>query len=78
MTYGNSIFPFNNCNNNDLITINNSNICTLPNDTLCDLPDYTISEQAFRASNLNSIDFDCDVNLSNLRTVVNITHVLIF
>ena len=67
MTFGNAIFPFNNCNDNDIVTINNSDILThTPNEIVCELPNYKISEQAFRASNLNSIDFDCDVNISNL------------
>ena len=33
MTFGNAIFPFNNCNDNDILTINNSDILThTPND----------------------------------------------
>ena len=40
MTYGNFIFPFNNCNNNDLINNNNYNICTPPNDIVSDLPEF--------------------------------------
>ena len=67
MTFGNVNFPFNNCNDNDIVTINNSDILThTPSEIVCDLPDYKISDQAFRASNLNSIDFECEVSLSNL------------
>ena len=67
MTFGNVNFPFNNCNDNDIVAINNSDIIIhTPNDIVCDIPAYKISEQASRASNLNSIDFECEVNLSNL------------
>ena len=66
MTYANFLFPFNNCNDNELKVINNSERY-LPKETLVsNLPNFTITEQAFRASNLNSLDFDCEVNLSNL------------
>ena len=67
MTYGNSLFPFNKCSDNDLNTINNSDrYIPNENDMVSDLPMFNISEQAFRASNLNSLDFDSEVNLSNL------------
>ena len=66
MTYTNFLFPFNNCNDNELKIINNSERY-LPNETVVsNLPNFTISDQAFRASNLNSLGFDCEVNLSNL------------
>ena len=68
MTFGNNklLFPFNNCNNNELINVNNSNIC-LSNDVdlISTLPKHIITEQAIKVSNLNSQDND-DINLSNL------------
>ena len=66
MTFGNnSIFPFNCCNNNDLININNKDTCLTNDIQTSTLPDYKITEQAIRVSNLNSQDND-NINLSNL------------
>ena len=68
MTFGDNklLFPFNNCNNNELINVNNSNICS-SNDVylISTLPKHIITEQAIKVSNLNSQDND-DINLSNL------------
>ena len=66
MTFGNnSIFPFNYCNNNDLIDINNKDTCLTNDYHTSTLPDYQITEQVIRVSNLKSQDND-NVNLSNL------------
>ena len=52
MTFGNnSIFPFNYCNNNDLIDINNNDTCLVNNIQTSNLPDHKITEQAIRVSN---------------------------
>ena len=66
MTFvNNSIFPFNYCNNNDLIDINNNDTCLVNNIQTSNLPDHKITEQAIRVSNLNAQDND-NINLSNL------------
>ena len=67
MTFGNNIdFPFNYCNNNDLINTNNSDKITPIDTPVTNLPDYKITDQAIRASNRNSFDEDYNINLSNL------------
>ena len=68
MTFGNnSIFPFNQCNNKDLININNSDVY-LPNTVSSSntLPNHSITEQAIKVSNLGAQDSAWDINLSNL------------
>ena len=74
MTFGNnSIFPFNFCNNKELININNSDISS-PNVTHNDtLPKHIITEQAIKVSNLNSQDSD-NINLSNLSSCEYYSH----
>ena len=66
MTFGNnSLFPFNNCSNEDINNINKLDTCLI-NDILIDnLPKEIISEQAIKVSNLNSSNND-NINLSNL------------
>ena len=68
MTYGNKLlFPFNDCNNIELININNCDCLPKDNNTINNLPNYKISEQAIKASNLNQYNLNSDVNLSNLQ-----------
>ena len=68
MTFGNnSIFPFNKCNNNELIDINNSHRYIPSIDKpVTNLPNHIISEQANRVSGINSHENECEVNLTNL------------
>ena len=68
MTYGNkNSFPFNNCNNKEIININNCDYLPKDNIIINNLPNYKISEQAIKASNFNNqYNLNSDVNLSNL------------
>ena len=67
MTFGNNIyFPFNYCTNNELFNINNSDRYIPSDPIISNLPNHKISEQAFRVSNINPIDNDYNINLSNL------------
>ena len=66
MTFGNTIFPFNNCNYNELININSSDRYIPIDNPISNLPKHKITEQARRVSGLNSHDSECDINLSKL------------
>ena len=67
MTFGNNInFPFNYCDTNELININNSSRYIPIETPKPDIPSHIITEQAIRVSNLNPIDDDGEINLSNL------------
>ena len=68
MTFGNNInFPFNHCNNNELIDINNSDKYISPETPKSNLPNHTISEHATRVSNLHPPDDDDgQIHSSNL------------
>jgi len=66
MTFGNNlVFPFNNCNNNELNNIINLDKCISSDEVIDNLPKEKITEQAIKVSNLNSQDND-NINLSNL------------
>ena len=68
MTFGNFIFPFNYCDNNELININNLDKY-IPNEKPnSNLPDHTITEQAIRVCNRNTFEEDNNINFSNLVT----------
>ena len=68
MTFGNDInFPFKHCNTNELNEINNSDrYLPTPESLKYSLPNHIITEQAIRVSNLNPLDDDGEINLSNL------------
>ena len=67
MTFGNIIFPFNYCDNNELININNSDKYIPIDKPNSNLPDHKITEQATRICNRNTFEED-NINLSNLVT----------
>ena len=69
MTYGNKLlFPFNDCNNTEIININNCDCLPKDNNIIVNkLPNYKISEQAIKFSNLSQYNLNSDVNLSNLQ-----------
>ena len=77
MTFGNnSIFPFNRCNNNELLNINNSHRYIPSVDKpVTNLPNHIISEQAKRISGINSHENESEVNLTNLSGCEYYSHV---
>ena len=67
MTYGdNTLFPFNNCNTDEINKINNTDRYIPLDNPISNLPKHIITEQAVRVSGLNTQDKECEINLTNL------------